>query len=806
MNYNIKSINLKMEVNNNIFTFVSNTIEKSKIIIEGKKSGIISFNISKTDEISCFIIKHIKTILIKEIEKDIDLILEPGQEIIIVPTSQSKNYKILIKNIIFKENLYGNYFDFNWKKHLEYMKNIPNNYSKEIIYLDYIKNQYDQNSQSNNKSNININDKREIINNTITIEQRNLTNTNNLTNTTNSSNSTNLTNSKIPNIIFFSDKNTYWNKLEDFLNKYNNIKSNILSDPKLEYRYFCYKYLNYIKNIPLENELIDTNNTLKYSNSTVLIEFREYPHIEFTLRNMINKTNKSGFKWNHYVVCGKLNEQMVKSICKQINIQINIVVLDYDNIDTSVYSKILTSEDFWNNFSGDKILIYQEDSCIFNSNFDEFMGYDYIGAPWPKNQNDNINLVGNGGFSLRSKKSMIDVIKKISLEETKYNSSTLNYMKSANLKIPPEDVYFSLNMINHNIGKVAEWDVGYKFSTETSLNKESLGGHNFWLKDPEWKKRLYNKIIKQVRPNYDCSFLEHRGGWKWILESLNSNDFFDPSSDFDFYDIVEHKFLWNRNFEANKSWGGIIHCTHITPPHLNISNISNLFTNQKFIKSLEKCKFLICLSEYLTEYIKTKIPSIPIYTIKHPVIFDSIPMFDFELYLNNPNKKIIQIGQQLRKICSIYLLNIPEHKNIWLTGTKNFAKMNHFLSAEMGFLKLKNINMSKVEMKYTDTFEEYDLLLTKNIVLIDLYDASANNAVLECIARNTPFFVNKLPAVVEYVGDNYPLYFSKLDQIPEMFTKENLLLAHEYLKLMDKSEIKINNFIEKLYKIIDETL
>jgi hypothetical protein len=43
---------------------------------------------------------------------------------------------------------------------------------------------------------------------------------------------------------------------------------------------------------------------------------------------------------------------------------------------------------------------------------DEFLNYDYIGAPWPLPQDDfsfrdpqgNIQRVGNGGFSLRSKK------------------------------------------------------------------------------------------------------------------------------------------------------------------------------------------------------------------------------------------------------------------------------------------------------------------------------------------------------------------------------------------------------------------
>jgi hypothetical protein len=56
------------------------------------------------------------------------------------------------------------------------------------------------------------------------------------------------------------------------------------------------------------------------------------------------------------------------------------------------------------------ILLIQSDGFVINPDkWDKnFLNYDYIGAPWP-HQHDNINVVGdvrvgNGGFSLRSKK------------------------------------------------------------------------------------------------------------------------------------------------------------------------------------------------------------------------------------------------------------------------------------------------------------------------------------------------------------------------------------------------------------------
>jgi hypothetical protein len=70
--------------------------------------------------------------------------------------------------------------------------------------------------------------------------------------------------------------------------------------------------------------------------------------------------------------------------------------------------------------------------------------------------------------------------------------------------------------------------------------------------------------------------------------------------------------------------------------------------------------------------------------------------------------------------------------------------------------------------------------------------------VLECIVRKTPIVVNKLPGVVDYLGENYPLYFSELEDVPALLTEEKLLEAHEYLKTMDCADVEIDYFIKKL--------
>ncbi|MHC5825361.1 MAG: tetratricopeptide repeat protein, partial [Nostoc sp.] len=79
--------------------------------------------------------------------------------------------------------------------------------------------------------------------------------------------------------------------------------------------------------------------------------------------------------------------------------------------------------------------------------------------------------------------------------------------------------------------------------------------------------------------------------------------------------------------------------------------------------------------------------------------------------------------------------------------------------------------------------DEYDNLLSMNIAFVDLYDASANNAIIECIARATPLLVNPLPAVKEYLGEDYPMYFHTLKEAAEKALDTSLILeTHQYLK------------------------
>jgi hypothetical protein len=94
---------------------------------------------------------------------------------------------------------------------------------------------------------------------------------------------------------------------------------------------------------------------------------------------------------------------------------------------------------------------------------------------------------------------------------------------------------------------------------------------------------------------------------------------------------------------------------------------------------------------------------------------------------------------------------------------------------------------------------DYDVLLSQNIVFLDLYDTSANNAVIECIARGTPLLINRHPATIEYLGEKYPFYFDSLKEANEKLNNIDLIRdTHQYLMTFDKKkQITIEYFKEQ---------
>ena len=518
-------------------------------------------------------------------------------------------------------------------------------------------------------------------------------------------------------------------------------------------------------------------------NETVLIEFDILYHLEFVIRNMINKFSD----WKHTIICCEYNYLFILDICNNIfsnnNNNINIIKLDKNsNINYENYPSLLTSSDFWNLFTGKYIMLYNSNCIIYKtSDFKKFLNYDYVGTI--NNNNDNY-------FSIRNRQKMLDICNNFS-----YN----DYVKNAQIYIP--EWAFFMNKLEIEL----PIDIVHDFLS-----------YNIKITDSNFKEK-FNNIIKK----YYCEGLNnindysHRFGWNNVLLTLYINDIItynlldiNDINNTQLVDICEKYFEWssldiNRGIEK---WVGILHLTYNTPEYLINLNIKKLLNNNIFNLRLPMCNTLISLSNHLNKFISEEL-SIYEYISKkfiyHPInIINNInKKFNINSYLLNNEKKIIQIGQQMRIFKSFLYLKFSQHKKIWLSGNINLEENIDKLKIELNKDTI-NLNSYNVEHKYVDN-NEFDNLLINNIIFIHLYDSSANNTILEAISYKTPIIVNRCSAVEEYLGKDYPLYFNNIDEVNDNFISINRIkLANKYLIQINDDKFSYKEFNQNILELI----
>ena len=304
----------------------------------------------------------------------------------------------------------------------------------------------------------------------------------------------------------------------------------------LQYQNKCLEYLPIIRNMHIP--------TIKLNqyNEAFFIEFRWFKHIEFLVRNTILKLPT----WSHTIVCGNNNIVQIMNMCATISPTIRIIHLDINNINIMEYSKLLMTKVFWNRFHGEKLLLYQSDSYLFHGNIEPFLEYDYVGSPWPKSFTYS---VGNGGFSLRTKKTMIECIEKARDLETDIE----------------EDVFYVKYITLFNIGKIPLFEKAQSFGVEFCEGNNPVGGHKIFRPDsnltPAYKSLQISPIKSKnmVWNKYIGYGIAHQ-----VITIKNSNDTIF---------LIDNINNYFNQFNYHKEWIGIIHeeTLDLSIPNLKIA-------------------------------------------------------------------------------------------------------------------------------------------------------------------------------------------------------------------------------------------
>ena len=118
---------------------------------------------------------------------------------------------------------------------------------------------------------------------------------------------------------------------------------------------------------------------------------------------------------------------------------------------------------------------------------------------------------------------------------------------------------------------------------------------------------------------------------------------------------------------------------------------------------------------------------------------------------------------------------------------------NKYIAGLYHAIKRKEKSVHIIE-QLTDN--EYDKLLSENVVMIYLQDVSACNTLIECIVRDTPILINQHPAVVEYLGEDYPFYYKSVEEAQSKLDDPLLIMqTYIYLLSLNKSDLTIDYFM-----------
>ena len=377
-------------------------------------------------------------------------------------------------------------------------------------------------------------------------------------------------------------------------------------------------------NIPKVNKSIDC---------AVIVELRNHEHLETILKNTIFYLPS----FSLHIFHGNNNEEYLKNIIKDW-INVKLTNINKSNLVKADYSKLLKSKWFYDQIDSENILIFQTDVILLKNNIDQFLKYDYIGAPW-RNSGSTFGIkVGNGGLSFRKKSKMLYII------------------ENATQNISSEDVFFSYHCKKFGFN-VPSVEIAKTFSVETIYYDNPFGLHKSYYFLEEHKiKKLLSKDEKYVY----CPFRNGMGlnNRRQILEFC-----------------ILISFVLNRTLILNRNYAKSI--------HINIDvDITDIWNIDK-----------------LREMINVKLIDSPLSLDKNEIHYISSPYnrkFNLKEYCDNTyNKKYILLGGMFTWLHLLTCINLDDELTFKVMQLKN-----KYFSFCDKILNLANLIKDKINEDY----------------------------------------------------------------------------------------------------------
>jgi hypothetical protein len=213
-----------------------------------------------------------------------------------------------------------------------------------------------------------------------------------------------------------------------------------------EFRALCIRNLYNIRKIQLPTI------SPALTNEAILYTFEDSAHLEFLIRLAVFNL---GAGWSHTILCGTHNVVTLENIRNSIDPNIKVINTGIPCLDQNTYNMTMLKPEFWQQFTGSKLLFYDTESCICG-NFNSYLNYDFIGHKY---------------LTLRSREIML---------------KCLAFLPAGQIKGVREDVFYKQIIMKQKLGIVSHISM-----SESVLWKP-------WAYD-NWKDKIMKLIGKRYQ-------------------------------------------------------------------------------------------------------------------------------------------------------------------------------------------------------------------------------------------------------------------------------------------------------------------
>lgn len=242
-------------------------------------------------------------------------------------------------------------------------------------------------------------------------------------------------------------------------------------------------------------------------------------------------------------------------------------------------------------------------------------------------------------------------------------------------------------------------------------------------------------VIKQLE------WTHFRSGWTLayhLLKSINikCNAVLFANIDYQAQGLTNgsEPFPWHMEDVPNSSWAGIVHGP--------LSAAHDLIASEWWTKAHKLCRGLFSLTQSISDELHSA-TGLPVQTLYVPFERPSVTWSKAEQY--------ITVGNAFRD--TSFIESLPYN--------------------------IKSINCFNDDRMAND---EYDLLLSRSVVVVKLTSAVVANIMIDCMASKTPLIINRNEASEDYLGVEYPLFYHDYDScVAALADIERHHLANEYL-------------------------